>query len=156
MRLARYMLFLSLGGCIGKCGDQGTQAGTSLPISKLPPVPSFHSDILPVLVSNCATAEGCHGNKPTSSVDLDLRASAAYRQLVDMPSEARRGAVRVKPRDAQASFLLDKLTGRLGPVQEGKRMPIDAENGAPVVPSPLPSDFTDVLERWIAAGAPNN
>jgi hypothetical protein len=60
------------------------------------------------------------------------------------------------PGDAQASFLLDKLTGRLGPVQEGKRMPIDAETGAPVVPSPLPSDFMDGLEQWIAAGAPNN
>lgn len=124
--------------------------------SSKPPIPSFRIDILPVLVSNCATAEGCHGNRPTPSVDLDLRASAAYRQLVDIPSEARRGAVRVKPGDTQASFLLDKLTGRLGPVQEGKRMPIDAETGAPVVPSPLASDFIDGLERWIAAGAPNN
>ncbi len=156
MRLARYMLFLSLGGCSSKCGEQETQARTSLPISKVPPVPSFGSDILPVLVSNCATAEGCHGNKPTPSVNLDLRASAAYRELVDMPSEARRGAVRVKSGDAQVSFLLDKLAGRLGPVEEGKRMPIDADTGAPVVPSPLSSDFMDVLERWIAAGAPNN
>ncbi len=156
MKLASYMLFLSLGGCTGRCGGQGNQTGAPLPTSEMPPIPSFRADILPVLVRNCATAEGCHGNKPTSSVDLDLRASAAYRQLVDMPSEARRGAVRVKPGDAQASFLLDKLTGRLGPVQEGKRMPVDAETGAPVVPSPLPSDFMDVLEQWIAAGAPNN
>ncbi len=126
-------------------------------MSQVPPIPSFRADVLPVLALNCASAEGCHGNKPTPSVDLDLRAASAYEQLVDKPSRARRGALRLKPGDPQASFLLDKLTGSLGPVQEGKRMPLDAETGAPIVPSPLPPDFVEkVLEPWIAAGAPNN
>ncbi len=151
------MLLLVLAGCAGKCGDQGSAAATSQAASPARRIPSFRTDIVPVLVLNCSSAEGCHGNKPTPSVHLDLRASSAYEQLVGSPSEARRSALRVKPGDPQASFLIDKLTGRLGPVQEGKPMPIDVDTGAPVIPSPLPPDFIEkVLEPWIAAGAPNN
>ena len=157
MRELRGMLLLVLAGCAGKCGDQGSSAATSQAVSPAPQIPSFRNDIVPVLVLNCSRADGCHGNKPTPSLHLDLRASAAYEQLVNQPSEARRTALRVKPGDPEASFLIDKLTGRLGPVQEGKRMPIDVDTGAPVVPSPLPPDFIEkVLEPWIAAGAPNN
>lgn len=152
-----WMLLLVLAGCAGKCGDQGSSAATFQVVSPTPRIPSFRADIVPVLVLNCSSAEGCHGNKPTPSVDLDLRALSAYEQLVSKPSEARRGGLRVKPGDPQASFLIDKLTGRLGPVQEGKRMPIDVDTGAPVVPSSLPPEFIEkVLEPWIAAGAPNN
>ena len=157
MKPASYALFLSLAGCTGQCGDQGTQSRTSLPSSKAPPIPSFRADVLPVLALHCASAEGCHGDKPTPSVSLDLRAAFAYGELVNKPSEGRRGALRVRPGEPQASFLIDKLTGRLGSVQDGKRMPIDVDTGAPVVPSPLPLDFVEkVLEPWIAAGAPNN
>jgi hypothetical protein len=157
MKLAKYTLVLSLAGCSGKCGNQETPVRTASPNSKLPPIPSFRADVVPVLVLNCASAEGCHGDKPTPSVSLDLRASSAYQELVDKPSQARRGAVRVKPGAPGASFLLDKLTGRLGPVQDGKQMPIDVDTGAPAVPSPLPPNFIEqVLEPWIAAGAPNN
>ncbi len=157
MKLASYTVFLSLAGCSGQCGDQRAQARASLLSSKAPPIPSFRTEVLPVLVLHCASSEGCHGNKPTPSVSLDLRASSAYGELVNKLSEGRRGAVRVKPGDPQASFLVDKLTGRLGPVQEGKRMPIDVDTGAPVVPSPLPPDFIEqVLEPWIAAGAPHD
>ena len=36
-------------------------------------------------------------------------------------------------------------------------MPIDVDTGAPVEPSPIPTPFVDeTLERWIAAGAPND
>lgn len=157
MKLASYTLCVSLAGCSGACGDQGTQARASLPSSKAPPIPSFRAEILPVMALHCASAEGCHGDKPTPSVSMDLRASSAYGELVNKPADGRRGAMRVKPGDPQASFLVDKLTGRLGSVQEGKRMPIDVETGAPVVPSPLPPDFIErALEPWIAAGAPNN
>ena len=157
MREVRGMLLLVLAGCAGKCGDQGSSAATSQAVSFAPRIPSFRSDIVPVLVLNCSSAEGCHGNTPTPSVHLDLRALSAYEQLVNQPSEARRTALRVKPGDPQASFLIDKMTGRLGAVQEGKRMPIDVDTGAPVAPSPLPPDFIEkVLEPWIAVGAPNN
>src|SRR2546426_76014 len=42
------------------------------------PVPSFRRDVLPVLVRNCASAKGCHGEDPTESVSLDLRPLGAY------------------------------------------------------------------------------
>ncbi len=121
-----------------------------------PAPPSFRADIAPVLERMCARAEGCHGNKPTDSVDLDLRLSASYRQLVGIAAQARKGGVRVRPGDPAASFLLDKLAGTLGP-REGKPMPIDPVTGAPIHPNPLGADYVEgILRPWIAAGAPNN
>jgi hypothetical protein len=117
------------------------------------PAPSFHRDVLTVMVKQCASAEGCHGDKPTDSVSLDLRPDAAYAQLVGVKAEAREGWLRVAPGNPDASFLLDKLTGRLG-AGEGKPMPIDPETGAPLEPSPLPPRYVDgVLVPWIRAGA---
>src|SRR5262249_325105 len=119
-------------------------------------IPSFRADVLPVLQQQCATAEGCHGAKPTDSVRLDLRPSTAYAQLVGVPAQARRGAMRVTPGVPAATFLLDKLSGRLGP-REGKSMPVDPDSGAPFDKSPLPGDYVDmVLVPWIVGGAPNN
>jgi len=152
-----YAPLLTLAASLIACRNRDSGAPTQAKPQSSLRVVSFRNDVYPVLAKNCASAEGCHGNKPTPSVNLDLRASSAYGELVNKPSEGRRSAVRVKPGDPEASFLVDKLTGRLGPVQEGKQMPIDVDTGAPVVPSPLPPDFVDqVLERWIAAGAPNN
>jgi hypothetical protein len=89
-------------------------------------------------------------------VHLDLRPSAAYRALVRHPAEARRGAMLVAPGDPSRSFLVAKLTGALGP-GEGKAMPLDVDTGTPVVPSPIDGRFIhDILERWIAAGAPDD
>ncbi|HZS39873.1 MAG TPA: hypothetical protein VFF06_23730 [Polyangia bacterium] len=118
--------------------------------------PSFSRDVAPVLARMCAANRGCHGEAPTDSVDLDLRRASAYRQLVGQPAQARKGALRVKPGDASASFLVDKLTGALGP-REGKPMPIDAQTGAPILPSPIDRAYVDaILAPWIAAGAPEN
>jgi len=119
-------------------------------------IPSFRADVLPVLQQQCATAEGCHGAKPTDSVRLDLRPSTAYAQLVGVPAQARRSAMRVTPGVPAASFLLDKLSGTLGP-REGKSMPVDADTGAPFEKSPLPNDYVElVLVPWIVGGAPDN
>jgi hypothetical protein len=40
-------------------------------------VPSFRFDVMPELVKNCATADGCHGKQATHSVNLDLRVRSA-------------------------------------------------------------------------------
>jgi hypothetical protein len=118
--------------------------------------PSFSKDIVPVFGRYCASEKGCHGADPTTSVNLDLRPRAAYKALVDHPAEARSGALRVKPGDPAASFLIDKLTGAID-VSEGKAMPIDAITGVPIEPSPLPPDFVNgVLTDWIRAGARRN
>jgi hypothetical protein len=117
------------------------------------PAPSFQRDVLPVMVKQCASAEGCHGERPTDSVKLDLRPDAAYAELVGAPAEAREGWIRVAPGQPDASFLLDKLSGRLRH-GEGKPMPIDAETGAPLEPSPLPAGYVEqVLVPWIRSGA---
>lgn len=121
-----------------------------------PAVPSFRRDILPVLSTNCAGAEGCHGDHPTDKVDLDLRAENAYHDLVDRPAKARRGAVLVAPGDLAASFLVAKLTATQT-AAEGKAMPIDPRTGATVSMTPPAREFVEtVLRPWIEAGAPDN
>src|SRR5712664_2833361 len=92
MREVSSMLLIVLAGCAGKCGNEGSSAAASQAPSPAPRLPSFRTDIVPVLVLNCSSAEGCHGDKSTPSVHLDLRASSAYQQLVNQPSEARRTA----------------------------------------------------------------
>lgn len=117
---------------------------------------SFKRDVQPVLVRGCAAADGCHGAAPTDSVSLDLRADAGYAQLVGVDSEGRPGTPRVAPGAPGSSFLLDKLRGTLRG-GEGKSMPIDADTGAPIVPSPLPPGYVEqVLAKWIAEGARDN
>ena len=120
------------------------------------PAPSFRDAVLPVFFDHCTEARGCHGAQPAHAVDLDLRPPAAYRQLVNVAAEDRVSAVRVKPGAPDASFLVDKLTGKLGR-DEGRPMPLDPITGRPTLPSPLPPRFVDdVLRPWIAAGAPDN
>lgn len=117
--------------------------------------PSFERDIAPVLADRCATTRGCHGADPTPAVDLDLRPTAAYRDLVGVPAE--NGPVpflRVAPGDPERSLLLLKLTGALGPGQ-GKRMPIDPRTHEPA--DTLSEHWVGaVLARWIEAGAPRD
>jgi len=125
------------------------------PVSRAATTPSFKTDILPVFARSCVSMKGCHGDAPTESVDLDLRAAAAYSQLVSHAAQARKTAVRVAPGDPAASFLVAKLTGSLA-FGEGKSMPIDPQTGSPVESNPL-ADFVDrILKPWIGAGAPNN
>jgi hypothetical protein len=121
-----------------------------------PPIPSFRRDIAPVLEKHC-TAKECHGADPVPDVSLDLRATAAYRQLVRMPAEmGETHRMRVAPFDVNSSFLILKLSGPTGP-REGKRMPLDPVTGEPLKQSPLPPRFLDdVLAKWIEAGAPDN
>jgi hypothetical protein len=118
--------------------------------------PSFRSEILPVLQRQCADPKGCHGDEPTDSVELDLRPTGAFEQLVDVPAKGRPNSWRVRRGEPTTSFLLDKLKGPLRS-GEGKMMPLDPNTGVPVQPCPLPAGFIDkVLRPWIAAGAPNN
>jgi hypothetical protein len=112
---------------------------------------SFRRDVLPVLQANCTTAIGCHGEQPARAVHLDLRPEAAFHSLVSAEAELRDG-VRVVPGQPGASFLVDKLLGRLGP-DEGRRMPLDPQTRKSRDPSPLGSFVEDTLVPWIEAGA---
>ena len=165
--LAIWLTFLSSAACGLYSAPEAAAPSTPRPASVSPDgapngasgpesIPSFRQEIVPVFERNCASTAGCHGEKPTESVKLDLRPPKSYAQLVKIVAEARPSALRVKPGDDGASFLVAKLTGKLVG-QEGKSMPIDPETGAPVVPSPLSSDFIDgILRPWIRAGAPDN
>lgn len=123
-------------------------------VAPAPAAPGFRADIAPTLELHCALPR-CHGTPQTESVALDLRKASAWKELVNHPSEARKGAVRVKPGDSAQSFLVDKLTGSLQH-GEGKAMPIDATTGAPMRPSPLAEWTETKLMRWIDAGALDN
>jgi hypothetical protein len=151
------LLALALAAALAACKSRSLPQADAQ--ARTPPAAgaiSFRRDIYPVLAKNCTTTEGCHGNQPTAAVDLDLRGPVAYSQLVGKDAEMRKGAVRVRPGEPKASFLVDKLTGALKP-DEGNSMPINAETGEPFQTSPLPSGYIEkVLKPWILAGAPNN
>ena len=149
MRMVVLLMSLLLSaGCRNRVEQEGARGQR---------IPSFQRDVLPVLRQQCASAQGCHGEKPTDSVHLDLRSGTAYAQLVNAPAQARKGALRITPGIPASSFLLDKLSGKtLGP-REGKRMPLDPDTGVPFEHSPLSPDFVEsALRPWILGGAPNN
>jgi hypothetical protein len=142
-------------GLIASANKSHSQ-GANKTESKSSNVPSFRNDVMPELVRNCATAMGCHGNNATESVNLDLRMTTAYSQLVDIPSKVQKGSMRVKRGEPGASFLVNKIEGTLKP-GEGKRMPLDDQTGMPMIPSPISADYLEkVLKPWILAGAPDN
>ena len=99
--------------------------------------------------SGRAACTGCHstvgGRNP--SAGLDLASATAHAQLVNVPSNAKAGAVRVIPGDPENSYLIHKLDGRLGIV--GQRMP---RTSGPF----LTDGQVLVIKRWIELGAPNN
>jgi hypothetical protein len=93
--------------------------------------------------TSCHTTAG--GRVPPAG--MDLGSPSAHAQLVNMPSNAKPGAIRVIPGDPENSYLIHKLEGRSGIV--GQRMP--RGNG------PFLTDGQMlVIRRWIELGAPNN
>ena len=147
-RLAKFFLIAGVG--VAACRSRAARRDPA------PPAGSFYADIEPVLARYCASAEGCHGERPTHSVSIDLRPGRAYAALVSAPAKIRAGVVRVAPGAPDKSFLLDKLTGALA-FGEGKPMPLDPDTGAPPETSPLPNGFVDrTLRAWIVRGAPED
>lgn len=116
---------------------------------------SFKKDIAPVLSETCATSIGCHGERRTQKVELDLRLANSYRSLVNRTSMVRSGALLVDPGHAARSFLVDKLTRALRD-GEGRPMPLDPETGAILTPSPIETFVWQTLIPWIVRGAPED
>jgi hypothetical protein len=108
-----------------------------------PPAPvSFKTDILRIFTNNgaqtCAQSR-CHsGSRPSGN--LNLTASQAYNNIVNVTSHAHANQKRVLPGDADNSYLVQQV--------ESGTMPRD--NG------PLSDADIDLLRRWIEAGALNN
>ncbi|HWP66876.1 MAG TPA: hypothetical protein VNO26_13275 [Candidatus Limnocylindria bacterium] len=90
----------------------------------------------------------CHGAAPGEG-DLDLRAEAAWSELVGVPSAADPAMLRVKPGDSEASLLWRKLAARtLGGIDiPNSPMPFGDQ-------PPLSTNELKAIERWIYNGAP--
>jgi hypothetical protein len=94
----------------------------------------------------------CHMNNPGSG-NLDLSSANAYADLVNVNAFMAPTKLRVKPYDAENSFLWHKLTGDLLP-GEGSRMPElrASGRGGPSADTAL----SDQVRDWINAGALND
>ena len=91
---------------------------------------------------------GCHNAQNARfTANLNLADGSAYGQLVNVPSSAKAGAIRVVPGDPDSSYLIHKIEGLSGIV--GQRMPRTA---GPF----LTSGQIAIIRRWIQEGAQNN
>lgn len=105
---------------------------------------SFSNDVMPIFASFC-NGGGCHsGDMPAEGLDL---ADGDVRGTLLRPSVQDDTTFLVMPGNPTNSYLMLKLYGK---GVSGVRMPRGPSGEA----EPLPDEFQDVIERWIAAGAP--
>lgn len=104
--------------------------------------PSLAADIQEIFDRRGCSGNSCHGTVPQAG--LDLRAGAAYVELVNVNSTQQPSLKRVLPGDASVSYLVDKLDGS----GIGQRMPQGA--------APLDSIDMQNIINWINQGAQNN
>ena len=166
MRRASLLIFVLgvfeplLGGCNSSKKPKANQTigGPTTTQAATPPDGalgvSFRKDVAPVLARTCASTEGCHGEHRTKIVELDLREGQSFASLVRVASELREGQQRVVPGQPDASFLINKLKGKLQD-NEGRAMPLDPATGTARHPSPVVEFVDRMLIPWIAAGATN-
>jgi hypothetical protein len=89
----------------------------------------------------------CHGSAPGTG-GLDLTPSAAYRNLIGVPSTDAPAFHRVEPGSPETSMLWRKLAARTLGLEDVPLSPM------PISDPPLDADELDAVARWIAAGAP--
>jgi hypothetical protein len=105
---------------------------------------SFAATVGPLLVAEC-TGPGCHsGAMPKAG--LDLRAAAAYDDLVGIAASQCGDRLRVTPGDASNSYLMNKLRGV--DLCSGTQMPKAGQS--------LSEPDLAAIESWICNGAPDN
>ena len=77
------------------------------------PVVSFTNDVLPIFRGSCSLSSSCHNSTNTSpgGIYLGTQAGIVYANLVGVASTELPTAVRVKPGDPAASFLLHRIDG---------------------------------------------
>ena len=102
-----------------------------------------------IFTGHGCNVSSCHG--PFAAANLDLRPGASWTQLIDVPADNpaanAAGKKRVVAGDPAASFLSQKLHGTQDTAGgEGSTMPL--------VGTPLSQTELDVVDAWIAAGAP--
>lgn len=132
-----------LGGCVAGDGDGLDENGR--PIGEgggnIPLGPTFDAIQANVFTPTCAIS-GCHAGAGAPE-GLNLREGFSYALLVDVSSNQVPALLRVRPGDADNSYLVQKLEGTAA---GGRRMPL---NGPPF----LPQSTVDVIRQWINDGA---
>ena len=113
-------------------------------VEQLQAAPSFADEVTPIFISRGCTAANCHGGG-AGNLTLTGTSSTSYANLVNVAASAEPTLLRVKPNDAQNSYLIMKLENRQA---SGARMPI----GRPA----LNTTEIGIIRRWIDLGAPNN
>jgi hypothetical protein len=151
-------LFLAL-GLLGACGDDGggtpADTGPDAPPPDASPAcaeATQHSDFKwiseNVFSKSCANFASCHGDIGTQE-SLNLTATKAYEELVNVASVQVPGKKLVAPGSCENSYLFDKLTNNTNV------MPTDKKS-MPLNNPLLCKEKRDAVCRWIAAGAPND
>jgi hypothetical protein len=107
------------------------------------PAPSFATAIQPILNMNC-NFSNCHGGS-FPQAGLDLRATAAYTELVNQSSTQVASLLLVEPGNPTDSYFYRKVVGCGGGNCIGSRMP----QGRP----PLAQAQLDLIRDWILGGA---
>ena len=132
-----------LGACGGTPTDGGNGNGNSNGDTRtIKENPSFAVDIQEIFVRNGCTTGQCHGISREGGLSL-ASASASFSNLVNVASVGNPNVVRVKPKDAANSYLVQKLEGTAG-----TRMP----QGSGALDN---IDMTNI-KNWINADALNN
>ena len=135
LALGALLLAISVGAC-----SKSPTAPT--PVSTAPTLSQIQTQIFDPGCASCHTDVG-----RTPSGGTNLKAGASFAALVNVPSNAKTGAIRVIPGNANGSYLIQKLEGDAGIV--GGRMP---RTGPPF----LTDAQVKMIRDWIAAGAPNS
>ena len=126
------------------CAGSLSWAGATLAeVSQEQPI-DFATQIQPIFDQKCAFS-GCHaGASPQQG--MSLAAGKSYDAIVNAPSQEAPSVMRVKPADAENSYLYRKLEGEQADLGgSGGRMPL----GKPA----LSADQIELIEAWINQGA---
>jgi len=114
---------------------------------------SFGRDIAPVLTTSCTT-RSCHGGGEKPPIlRRGMDAEALRAALVGIASEDRPDHAYIEPGAPDASYLLQKLEGRLNDAECtehdcGDPMPLDNPS--------LSADTIAKIRAWVAQGARDN
>ena len=135
--MSRFILACACAGALSWAGTALARASQEKPID-------FATQIQPIFDRSCATSF-CHaGTRPQQGMSLE--AGKSYDNIVNVTSNEAASAMRIKPFDAENSYLYRKLEGEQADLGgSGSQMP----SGKPA----LAADQIKLIEDWINQGA---
>jgi len=139
-------LLTILGTVAAACSSGNKTNNSSSSTTNVSSGVSFAKDIQPIFNNNCVI---CHQGQVAAQASLTLEPKLSYSNLVGMPSTESATELRVKPGSPDQSYIIAKLQGtQVQAGGSGARMPY----GAPSISL----DQINLIQQWIAEGAPNN